>query len=124
MAAPAQDPPRFNGGEVFEAVGLPDPLEAVARIHSSRRMQPRVRMGLLYLLEGATYREAARAVGLQTHQDLHRTAQRLGIADLHEARRQERERITSSVRELEKSGVAAEVIRRGKAGLRDLVRML
>ena len=28
MATPAQDLPSFNGGEVFRAVGLPDPLEA------------------------------------------------------------------------------------------------
>jgi hypothetical protein len=40
---------------------------------------PRIKAGLKLILDGVPYRQAAAEAGLASHQDLHRTAKRLGL---------------------------------------------
>ena len=71
---------------------IPDPVELMARVLASSRLGPRMRVALVLLLEGCSYREACRRVGLPISRamDLYRNAKRLGLRDLHERRREER----------------------------------
>jgi hypothetical protein len=43
----------------------------------------KIKAALHLLLDGVPYRDAAREVGLASHQDLHRAAKRLGLLDVH-----------------------------------------
>ena len=71
----------------FEA----DPVEAVEKVLSHRRLSPSTKMGLLWLIEGESFRRAARRVGRSDHATLHRRARQLGILDLCRERRIERQ---------------------------------
>jgi hypothetical protein len=43
----------------------------------------KIKAALHLVLDGTPYRDAAREVGLATHQDLHRAAKRLGLLEIH-----------------------------------------
>jgi hypothetical protein len=91
----------------YAALGIPDPLAAIARICAHRRFRPRARTAMILLLEGARYREAARAAGLADHADLYRKARRYDVDRLHRVSRGERERIaraSATAQTLELSG--------------------
>jgi hypothetical protein len=42
-----------------------------------------MRKALRLVRDGVPYREAAREVGLASHEDLHRAAKRLGLLEVH-----------------------------------------
>ena len=111
MATPAFD------SEVFEAVGLPDGLAGVVRI-LERGLGSKMTAALLLCIEGSSLRKAAKAVGLATHQDVHRELYALGLRDLHKSRAAERKRVIECVRQ---AGADPRIAR---LPVRELVRML
>ena len=68
-----------------------DPVEAVERVLSHRRLSPSTKMALLWLVEGESFRRAAQRVGRRDHATLHRRARQLGILGLCRERRIERQ---------------------------------
>jgi hypothetical protein len=46
----------------------------------------KIKSALHLVLDGTPYRDAAREVGLASHQDLHRAAKRLGLLEVHTTR--------------------------------------
>ena len=71
----------------------------MVRIHTHRRLGPRMRVGLSLLVEGVSYREAARIAGLSSIGKLHARAETLGVRRVHRARRIERQRVRRGVYE-------------------------
>ena len=92
----------------FSVLGVDDPVAAVERIISSR-CGPRVRCALIYALEGAGYREAARLAGLGDHKGVYRAARRLDLTPLHDERKELRDSVRYSKRDL----AAVEAVLRG-----------
>jgi hypothetical protein len=106
--------------EPHEAQGLfrwTDPVEALERVFSSP-YGPRVQTALIYALEGAGYRDAARRAGLSDHKDVYRAARKLGLEQLHRDRQLER----SSMRYSKRDRAAVEAVLRGDATLKQLIR--
>jgi hypothetical protein len=75
---------------------------------------------LLLCVEGSSLRKAAKAVGLATHQDVHRWLYKLGLRDLHRSRAAERRRVIECVRQAQAGGDQ----RIPRLPMRELVRML
>lgn len=90
----------IEGADVFAALDLPDPLLAKARVLLSQRMEARTRAALMLVGEGLPYRQAAEFVGLASHMDVFRAANRYDIDRVHLARSRDRKRVLRSVREL------------------------
>ena len=103
----------------FEVLGFDDPVAAVERVFSSR-YGPRVQRALICVLEGAGYREAARLAGLRDHKDIHRAARRLDLTCLHDERKDVRDSVRYSKRDL--AAVEAVLHGPGKASGSQLVR--
>lgn len=97
---PRTPEPDFLGAAELEQAGLPDPARIVTRIRTHPMLGERMRWALLYALEGASYREAARAAGLGCHQDVAKTARRMGFAGLHRSRQVQRQRVARGVRDM------------------------
>ena len=68
-----------------------DPVEAIERVLAHRRLSPSTKLAMLWLIEGESFRRAARRVGRSDHATLHRRARQLGILDLCRERRIERQ---------------------------------
>ena len=102
-------------------VGRMDGLEALQRVLSSRH-GPGVKSALIYALEGAGYRLAARLAGLRESRakDLHRAAKRLGILEIHLDRKVELDAQRYSKRD--RAALEAFLRDPEKATLRQLVR--
>ncbi len=83
----------------FEVLGFNDPVAAVERVFSSR-YGPQVQQALIFVMEGAPYREAARRTGLADHKDVYRAARRLDLTCLHDERKALRDSVRYSKRDL------------------------
>ena len=103
----------------FEVLGFDDPVAATERVFSSR-YGPQVQRALIYVLEGAAYRAAARLAGLRDHKDVYRAARRLDLIGLHDERKDVRDSARYSKRDL--AAVEAVVRGSGKASTAQLVR--
>ena len=100
---------------------LVDGLEALQRVITSG-YGPAMKTALIYALEGAEYRLAARLAGLRESRakDVHRAAQRLGILEIHLDRKIERDAQRYSKRD--RAALEAFLGDPEKATLRQLVR--
>ena len=68
-----------------------DGAEALLRVLGAPRYGNRVRIALLFVLEGLGYRRASSLAGLRDHRDVYRAAQRLRLIELHLQRKTERD---------------------------------
>ncbi|MHC4340381.1 MAG: hypothetical protein ACYSX0_09250 [Planctomycetota bacterium] len=94
-----------------------DPVEALQRILASR-YGPKTQLALVYIVEGAGYRYAARLAGLGDHRDLHRAASKLGLAELHA----DRKRIRDTMHYSKRDRAAIEAVLRGDPSWSQLIR--
>jgi len=90
----------------YEKAGMPDPLDLASWIMSpGGLMCDATRAGLLLVLEGATYSEAARVCN-RNARDLRKLAHKHGIDRIQRVRKAERRRVVSAVRRLEANAEA------------------
>ena len=96
---------------------IADPVNFLERILAARRLAPKTKMALLFVLVGESYRLAAQRAGVRDHMQVYLAAKRLGFTDLHLQRRGELQRC----RELEWQ---RRILASGHPSLRQLAQML